>query len=487
MSDDRRRTREEEELRRRRREKRLREERRRKKRQKAILLRIACVVVFVLIIVGIVFGVKGCSKRSKEREAQLKVKQEEEARKEEEKKQQSQNVLEQAEQMAAQYDYDGAIALIKSMENYEENTGLTAKITAYEKDKAGLSAYDVEQVEHIFFRSLIVDSEIASASEDEAVQAANQNTMTVDEFNQTLQQMYEEGYVLVNIRDLVKANTGDKGKVTFEKGKLMLPTGKKPFVLSQEDVSYPLTLSSTGRGSKIVIGEDGKLAVEYQQADDNVVTGAYDVVPCLDAFIEEHPDFSYHGAKGILGLTGYNGVLGYRTDEMLGKSAEEGNTYADYGTFDTASEIESAKTVIQALKDEGWEFASNGYGGISYASTLDRVQADAQKWSDSVGSLIDGSDILLYPGGTDIGSWTDYSDDNQKYEYLKSMGFNFFCNIDNANEFWLQIRPDYVRQARKTGNSTQTDQNGESDGGDGEDTQGQDAEGQDVEGQDTED
>lgn len=486
MSDNRRRTREEEELRRRRREKRLKEERRRKKRQKAILLRIACVVVFVLIIVGIVFGVKGCSKRSKEREAQLKARQEEEARKEEEKKQQSQNILEQAEQMAAQYDYDGAINLIKSMENYEEITGLMAKITAYEKDKAGLSAYDVEQVEHIFFRSLIVDSEVASSSEDEAVQAANQNTMTVDAFNQNLQQMYEDGYVLVSIRDLVKENTGDQGKVTFEKGKLMLPSGKKPFVLSQEDVSYPLALSSTGRGSKIVIGEDGKPAVEYQQADGSVVTGAYDVVPCLDAFIEEHPEFAYHGARGILGLTGYNGVLGYRTDEDLGKSAEEGNTYADYGTFDTSSEIESAKTVIQALKDEGWEFASNGYGGISYASTLDRVQADAQKWNDRVGSLIDGCDILLYPGGTDIGSWTDYSGDNQKYEYLKSMGFNFFFNIDNANGFWLQIRSDYVRQARKTANPTQTGQSGEPDGenGDGEDIQGQGTGDQDTQDED---
>ena len=43
--------------------------------------------------------------------------------------------------------------------------------------------------------------------------------------------------------------------------------------------------------------------------------GKYDLVPILDRFVEEHPDFSYRGAKAILALTGYNGVLGYRTDE----------------------------------------------------------------------------------------------------------------------------------------------------------------------------
>lgn len=39
------------------------------------------------------------------------------------------------------------------------------------------------------------------------------------------------------------------------------------------------------------------------------------MVPLIDRFVEEHPDFSYRGAKGIVALTGYNGILGYRTDQ----------------------------------------------------------------------------------------------------------------------------------------------------------------------------
>ena len=35
--------------------------------------------------------------------------------------------------------------------------------------------------------------------------------------------------------------------------------------------------------------------------------------PLLQDFIDEHPDFSYKGAKAVIAFTGYNGILGYRT------------------------------------------------------------------------------------------------------------------------------------------------------------------------------
>lgn len=65
---------------------------------------------------------------------------------------------------------------------------------------------------------------------------------------------------------------------------------------------------------QLVIDDNGDIKCEYKKADGTVVTGDYDVVPILDSFIKEHPDFSYHGRKGILAMTGYDGVLGYRTD-----------------------------------------------------------------------------------------------------------------------------------------------------------------------------
>ena len=94
----------------------------------------------------------------------------------------------------------------------------------------------------------------------------------------------------------------------------MLPQGKIPFVMSLDDLSYYHSYDGRGTATRMIIGEDGKPTCEYVQADGTTVTGSYDCVPLLDDFLEVHPDFSYKGAKGTIALTGYNGILGYRTD-----------------------------------------------------------------------------------------------------------------------------------------------------------------------------
>ena len=198
---------------------------------------------------------------------------------------------------------------------------------------------DVLTVPHLSFDSLVVNAE-----------AAGSDRMTVDEFNQILQLLYDNDYILVSIRDLANVTENSDGSVSIAAAELELPEGKKPFVLSQNDVSYPLTLPAGGYATRLLVNESGNLVSEYQQTDGTVVTGAYDVISCLEAFLEEHPDFSWQGAKGIIGITGRSGILGYRTDELFGKSAEEGNIYADYGTFDPASETASAQEVLNVLK-----------------------------------------------------------------------------------------------------------------------------------------
>lgn len=102
-------------------------------------------------------------------------------------------------------------------------------------------------------------------------------------------------------------------------------------------MNYDLELSGQGLASRLVLDGNGALTCERQASDGSTVTGAFDVVPCVEAFIQEHPDFSNNGARGILGLTGYNGILGYRTDDSLATSTDNRNA-AKYGVFDTAAE-----------------------------------------------------------------------------------------------------------------------------------------------------
>ena len=300
-----------------------------------------------------------------------------------------------------------------------------------------LAQADVLSVPHLYFDTLVVNAE-----------ATGNNAMTVDEFNQILQILYDNDYLLVSIRDLVDVTENSDGSVTMTPADLALPEGKKPLILSQNDVSYPLTLPAGGYASRLAVDASGNLVSEYQQTDGTVVTGAYDVISCVEAFLTEHPDFSWQGARGIIGISGSSGILGYRTDELFGKSAEEGNIYADYGTFDTASETASAQAVLEVLKAKGWEIACQGYSGISYASEYDLVTADMEQWKQKTEPVVGSTDLLLYPQGTDIASWKDYSSDDQKFTYLKEQGFDYFFNIDSLNPYWVQIRTDYFRQGR---------------------------------------
>ncbi len=65
-------------------------------------------------------------------------------------------VMDQAELLAMQYDYDGAIALLKGLSGAEAGSA-AGKITEYEEKKAQCVAVDVTRVPHIFFHSLIND------------------------------------------------------------------------------------------------------------------------------------------------------------------------------------------------------------------------------------------------------------------------------------------------------------------------------------------
>ena len=263
--------------------------------------------------------------------------------------------------------------------------------------------------------------------------------MTVDEFNAMLGQLYEEGYVLVRFSDLAAVNEDG----AMEAKKLMLPSGKKPLLLSETNVNYDLELSGQGLASRLVLDGNGALTCDRQASDGSTVTGAFDVVPCVEAFIQEHPDFSNNGARGILGLTGYNGILGYRTDDALATSTD--NRYAaKYGVFDTAAEKEAAAPVIEALKSAGWEFACNGYDGTTYGSDEEAVSADLTKWNESVGTLVGNTTILLFPSGTDSRGWKAYDESDPVYQILKKQGFLYYGSMDISGTK-TQLTEQYLR------------------------------------------
>ena len=341
-------------------------------------------------------------------------------------------VMEEAAYLAATYDYDAAIEKLNSLAGASEDPEISAKIAEYQTTRDSCVPVNMNEVTHIFYHSLVVDPDRGFAGDDSLSAGFKQWMTTVDEFNKITQAMYDNGYVLVRLRDLVVQTTDESGNVHFTANPdLKLPAGKKAFVLSLDDLCYYHSYDGRGIASKIVLDENGKPVCEYVQVDGTTVTGAYDCVPLLDQFIAEHPDASYKGAKGMIALTGYNGILGYRTD-IAYKTGE--NLTSDqqawltaHPEFDWDNECAQAKTVADAIKADGWEFASHTWGHIRIGdASLERIQTDTEKWKSYVAPLVGDTDTIIFAHGQDLSDWHDYSADNEKFSYLKSQGFNYY-------------------------------------------------------------
>ncbi len=357
-----------------------------------------------------------------------------------------------ADIMAAQYNYDAAIDILNKAPMQVDNK--VERIERYEKERDSCVEWDVTETYHIFFHTLVYDTSLAfDGDENEA--GYNQVMTTVDEFNKMIEIMYERGYVLVSLHDLAKMETDADGNEVMTKQTIMLPPGKKAMVVSQDDVSYYHYMDGDGMATKLIIDENGEVKNEYLETDGTISVGDYDMVPLLDSFVQEHPDFSYRGAKGILALTGYNGVLGYRTDiayktrENLDRVQEL--WFEEHPDFDEEAwnnEVAEATKVADAMKATGWEFASHTWGHQNVGTaSLEKVKTDAEKWMTYVSPILGGTDVIIFAFGSDLGDWHPYTMDNEKFAYFKSIGFNYFCNVDGSNKF-MQITDDAFRMGR---------------------------------------
>lgn len=361
------------------------------------------------------------------------------------------DVMAEAERLAAMYDYEGAITLLQSDSGYSGNPEMAARVTEWETAKANLVEFPLDQVTHVFYHTLVKDTSLAFDGDSKEA-GYNQVMTTIDEFNKITQSMYEKGYVLVSLHDMCTVN--DDG--TVSRGKIMLPPDKKAFVLSQDDVSYYHYMDGDGMATKLIVDENGKVKTEYKEQDGSVSVGDFDMIPLIDTFVEEHPDFSYHGAKGVIALTGYNGVLGYRTD-IAYKTRENLDEYQekffqenpDFNEDSYNREVEEATKVANAMKENGWEFASHTWGHINVTQAdLSHIQTDTEKWENYVKPVVGDTNVIIFAFGADIGDWQGYFADNEKFNYLKSKGFDIFCNVDSS-QYWVQFGDSYMRQGRR--------------------------------------
>ncbi|MEG1416246.1 MAG: polysaccharide deacetylase family protein, partial [Clostridium sp.] len=262
-------------------------------------------------------------------------------------------------------------------------------------------------VEHIFFHPLISDVKVAFQSGDRRTNNFDDWFITPKEFNKILDSLYAKGFILVDINDIYEEYEKD-GIKRMRRKELLIPYGKKPLIISIDDLSYN-TGNKGGINDRLIIGKDGNLAALSYKDNKEIVSYNNEIIPILDRFIKTHPDFSNNNAKATLALTGYEGILGYRTQKNSQNRKEE---------------IESVKPIIKKLKENGWTFASHSYGHNNIQKqSLEKLKIDADKWEKEVKSLVGDTMIFIYPHG-----WEMKTDD-PKLKYLQEKGFRIFYSV----------------------------------------------------------
>lgn len=311
-------------------------------------------------------------------------------------------LLEEADALAASYRYDEALALLQDAPELA-NDETAAKTAELEAQQSALVPYE-GPVYHVFFHSLIVDP--ARAFDGGVSSEGYDLWMTTrDEFKAMLPQLEERGYVLVDYADLAQA--GEDG--TLSPKQLLLPPGKKPLVLSVDDVCYYDYMKGDGFAERLALDENGDVATVV----DGVLTRDGDVVPILDDYVREHPGFSYRGAKGILAVTGYEGVFGYRITDLEGDELAKAQA--------------EAKAVSDRLKETGWRIASHSYTHNSYfqdgSVTMDQLRSDTERWRTRIEPVTGPTNLYISAFGMHL------SPGDPRLTYLQEQGYTVYCPV----------------------------------------------------------
>lgn len=221
-------------------------------------------------------------------------------------------------------------------------------------------------VEGMFFHPLILVPERAF-TDDQLGRGFAHYFVTAHEFRAILDGLWRNGWTLV---DAHRAAAG-----TVE-----VPIGRKPLVLSEDDVNYYDYFAGRGLAKRLVLDPSGNVKAEYADASGIRLTDD-DVVPLVDEEVARHPEFSAQGAKGVLAVTGYEGLFGEK--DLTDPAARQ-----------------RVRALVARLHATGWLVASHTYGHIDLSKdSLAAVARDTSRWLALTRGLIGPTDLLIYPFG----------------------------------------------------------------------------------------
>ena len=265
--------------------------------------------------------------------------------------------------------------------------------------------YDGE-IFSLSFNTLMAFPEKALGDNNNLSASFDESKITTTEFKNILYELYKNNYVLISTNQIIDSKT-------LKQIPLKLPKNKKPILLVFDNVSYKSNYQNLGEIDKIIIDRNNNLATytTKKSIQDRV---AYDneFILILENFIKQFPDCSFNGAKGIIFLTGENGILGYNTNHKNASSKYESKRVSE---------------VIKKLKSLGWQFGCNNYSYKLDSSLSDMEFAkDLSLWNAEVSPLIGTTNLYAYPYG-------ENDENSSKQELLITSGFKIFFECGDPN------------------------------------------------------
>lgn len=263
------------------------------------------------------------------------------------------------------------------------------------------------EIPHIFTHTLISYPEIKQAN---GLMMYDTDCINVTEFRRLLDELYKNGYSLVDINDIYEKDEQSNLLLT---GSVQVPVGRKPLIFSVDDVVYDVKKRGNGMVDFLALDENNDIITGTYQKDGSIYySNNNEFIPILEEFIKEHPDFSSNGARFTLCMTGFTGVFGYRTDRHY--------------TGDREAEIQKAKKIADRLKELGYTFASHSYGHYDTSKhSASSLKKDLESFKNEVVPIIGETEIFVYPYGKIV-----YPGD-ERYDLMQDYGFRVFCSVSN--------------------------------------------------------
>lgn len=296
----------------------------------------------------------------------------------------------------------------------------------HHKDEKNLVEYD-GKVSHVFFHPIISDPQKAYTDNQQQAKGNYDWMVTVNEFNKAIEKLHENNYILIDPHDAY-----DLESTPVKRKKLKLPKGKKPLIMSMDDMNYYEYMQGNGYTERLTLNKDNETVAEKKNDQGKMEQSkTNDAVPLLNDYVKKHPDFSYKGQKAVVGLTGYEGVLGYRTNDLEHPNYEQRK--------------KQAKKVADSMKRDGWTFASHSYGHINFEDSSDeQIIEDTKRWKKEVEPIVGKTDLFIFPHGAQDRNSTSYNYmiDEAGFKYMAGVGPDNFTSLSNKDIYQDRVAID---------------------------------------------